>query len=108
MTHNLSRIDLKKATRRVHPTLARLGFKMQKKDLVTMFMESPLYFDLRVEERLALLRDHARRFASRSRLLGQSPLAKTEPVVAAVHVAPPSQGAGAGQSADSSSAISRP
>lgn len=34
-----------------------------KRELVAMFMESPFYFDLRARERLALLRDHIRRFA---------------------------------------------
>ena len=43
---------------------------MQKKELVTLLMESPLYFDLRVEERLALLQDHVRRFPPRSRQSG--------------------------------------
>ncbi len=37
-----------------------------KRELVAMFMESPLYFELRVRERLALLRDHIRRFAFRA------------------------------------------
>jgi len=36
-----------------------------KRELVAMFMESPLYFDLVVRERLTLLRDHIRRFAFR-------------------------------------------
>lgn len=37
-----------------------------KRELVALFMESPLYFELRVRERLALLRDHIRRFAFRA------------------------------------------
>jgi hypothetical protein len=39
---------------------------LRKRELVAMFMESPLYFDLRVRERLALLKDHIRRFAFRA------------------------------------------
>jgi hypothetical protein len=35
---------------------------MQKKDLVSMFMESPFYFELMPRERLFLLKDHRRRF----------------------------------------------
>jgi hypothetical protein len=35
---------------------------MQKKDLVSMFMESPFYFELTPRERLFLLKDHRRRF----------------------------------------------
>jgi len=35
---------------------------MQKKDLVSMFMESPFYFELTPRERLFLLTDHRRRF----------------------------------------------
>jgi hypothetical protein len=47
-----------------------------KRELVAMFMESPLYFDLRVRDRLALLRDHIRRFAFRA-----SQSAETTPVL---------------------------
>ena len=35
---------------------------MQKRRLISMFMESPFYFDLSLRERLFLLRDHGRRF----------------------------------------------
>ena len=35
---------------------------MQKKELVSMFMESPFYFELTPRERLLLLKDHRRRF----------------------------------------------
>jgi hypothetical protein len=35
---------------------------MQKKDLVSLFMESPFYFELPPRERLFLLQDHRRRF----------------------------------------------
>jgi len=35
---------------------------MQKKELVSMFMESPFYFELTPRERLFLLKDHRRRF----------------------------------------------
>ncbi len=35
---------------------------MQKKDLVSMFMESPFYFELTPRERLFLLKDHGRQF----------------------------------------------
>jgi hypothetical protein len=35
---------------------------MQKKELVSMFMESPFYFELTPRERLFLLQDHRRRF----------------------------------------------
>lgn len=35
---------------------------MEKKDLVSMFMESPFYFELTPRERLVLLQDHRRRF----------------------------------------------
>jgi hypothetical protein len=36
---------------------------LNKRELVAMFMESPFYFDLRVQERLELLRDHERRWS---------------------------------------------
>lgn len=36
---------------------------MQKRNLISMFMESPFYFDLTLRERLFLLKDHGRRFA---------------------------------------------
>ncbi len=35
---------------------------MKKRELVSMFMESPFYFELTPRERLFLLRDHWRRF----------------------------------------------
>jgi len=35
---------------------------MRKKELVSMFMESPFYFELTLRERLFLLKDHRRRF----------------------------------------------
>jgi hypothetical protein len=35
---------------------------MRKKELVAMFLESPFYFDLTLQERLFLLNDHRRRF----------------------------------------------
>jgi hypothetical protein len=63
---------------------------MEKKELVTLFMESPLYFDLRVEERLTLLRDHIRRFVSRSRPSGLLTLVKTNLVNSASNDMPPS------------------
>ena len=43
-----------------------MKFHLGKRELVAMFMESPLYFDLRVRDRLALLKDHIRRFAFRA------------------------------------------
>jgi hypothetical protein len=63
---------------------------MEKKELVTLFMESPVYFDLRVEERLALLRDHIRRFVTRSRQSGLLTRVKVDPVDPAAGGAPPS------------------
>jgi hypothetical protein len=36
---------------------------MQKRNLISMFMESPFYFDLSPRERLFLLKDHGRRFS---------------------------------------------
>jgi hypothetical protein len=36
---------------------------LEKRELVAMLMESPFYFDLRVRERLALVRQHHRRFS---------------------------------------------
>lgn len=44
----------------------KMKLHLRKRELVAMFMESPFYFDLRVRERLALLRDHIRRFAFRA------------------------------------------
>lgn len=38
---------------------------MKKKELVSMFMESPFYFELTPRERLFLLEDHRRRFSRR-------------------------------------------
>jgi hypothetical protein len=35
---------------------------MQKRNLISMFMESPFYFDLSLRERLILLKDYGRRF----------------------------------------------
>jgi len=35
---------------------------MQKKDLISMFMESPFYFELTPRQRLFMLQDHRRRF----------------------------------------------
>jgi hypothetical protein len=63
---------------------------MEKKELVTLFMESPLYFDLRVEERLAMLRDHIRRFVSRSRQSGLLTRGKADPLDPAAGGVPPS------------------
>lgn len=37
---------------------------MPKRDLVAMFMESPFYFDLHLQERLQLIKRHVRRFCS--------------------------------------------
>lgn len=48
----------------------RQGLEMKlhlgKRELVAMFMESPFYFELRVRERLFLLKDHLRRLAGRA------------------------------------------
>jgi len=38
---------------------------MQIKDLISMFMDSPFYFELTPRERLLLLQDHRRRFGGR-------------------------------------------
>ena len=50
-----------------------------KKELVAMIMESPLYFELRVRERLELLRDLSRRFSSRPPLAGLGRLIQSAP-----------------------------
>jgi len=72
---------------------------MEKKELVPLFMESPLYFDLRVEERLALLRDHIRRFVSRSRQSARLTRAKAGGDDPAVNGSAPSSGTGGSLSA---------
>jgi hypothetical protein len=64
-----------------------------KRELVAMFMESPFYFDLRVRERLALLRDHIRRFSLRAPQAGLTVLTRFGKVDPAAHVATFSQGA---------------
>ena len=38
---------------------------MNRKDLVAVFMESPFYFDLMLQERLELLQEHENRLATR-------------------------------------------
>jgi hypothetical protein len=53
--------------------------RVRKKELVALFMESPLYFELRVWERLELLREHIRRFSLRAPLSGIATLAKAVP-----------------------------
>jgi hypothetical protein len=53
---------------------------MGKKELVAMFMESPLYFDMLVRERLTLIRDHIRRFAFRASQSGVTTLVHSGPV----------------------------
>ena len=40
---------------------------MEKRDLVAMFMESPFYFDLRLQERLLLVQQHHHRFSIKVR-----------------------------------------
>jgi hypothetical protein len=57
-----------------------------KRELVAMFMESPLYFDLRVRDRLALLRDHIRRFAFRASQSELAPPVLSGQVESTVHV----------------------
>ncbi|MGA9754953.1 MAG: hypothetical protein WBV23_07400 [Desulfobaccales bacterium] len=52
---------------------------MRKKELVAMFMESPLYFELRVRERLELLREHISRFSLQDPLGGIATLANAVP-----------------------------
>lgn len=52
---------------------------LEKKELVAMFMESPLYFELLVRERLELLRDHTRRFSRRNPLTGVARLVNSPP-----------------------------
>jgi hypothetical protein len=56
-----------------------MKFPLGKKELVAMFMESPLYFDLVVRDRLALLRDHIKRFAYRGSQSGETTLAGSSP-----------------------------
>ena len=51
-----------------------------KRELVAMLMESPLYFDLLVRDRLALLRDHIKRFAFRGSQSGVTTPAHSGPV----------------------------
>ncbi|MHB9073915.1 MAG: hypothetical protein ACYC6G_10345 [Desulfobaccales bacterium] len=58
---------------------------LRKRELVAMFMESPFYFDLRVRERLALLRDHIRRFAFRASQSGVTTLVHSGRVDPSVH-----------------------
>ena len=53
--------------------------RMRKKELVALFMESPLYFELRVRERLELLRGHIRRFSLKPPLGGIATLVNTVP-----------------------------
>ena len=40
-----------------------MKYLVQTRELVTMFMESPFYFDLHIRERLALVQRHRRRFS---------------------------------------------
>jgi len=42
-----------------------MNLRPEKRELVAMLMESPLYFELLVWERLELLRDHVRRLSAR-------------------------------------------
>jgi hypothetical protein len=55
-----------------------------KKELVAMLMESPLYFDLRLRDRLELVKDQARRLLHQTQvngLAGQFKPLRPEPVV---------------------------
>lgn len=70
-----------------------------KRELVAMFMESPLYFDLQVRERLALLKDHIRRFAYRATQAGLGALVHSGQVDPAVYAALRPQTAENGRSA---------
>jgi hypothetical protein len=51
---------------------------MQKRRLISMFMESPFYFDLSLRERLFLLRDHGRRFGGWAAAESHDPEASPE------------------------------
>jgi hypothetical protein len=62
---------------------------MRKQELVALFMESPLYFELRVRERLELLREHIRRFSFKAPLGGIATPAKAVP---GDPIAPPTRG----------------
>lgn len=53
---------------------------LDKRELVAMLMESPFYFELLLRERLALVRQHQRRF-SISNQTDQSSLAKANTIV---------------------------
>ncbi len=61
---------------------------LKKRELVAMFMDSPFYFDLRVRERLALLRDHIKRFAFRASQSGVTTLVHSGKVDPSVDAAP--------------------
>ncbi len=63
-----------------------------KRELVAMFMESPFYFDLRVRDRLALLRDHIKRFSLRAPQAGLTALTHFGQIDPAANVATLSQG----------------
>lgn len=39
---------------------------MDRKELVAMFMESPFYFDMIIQERYELIRDHLSRYSANS------------------------------------------
>jgi hypothetical protein len=69
-----------------------------KRELVALFMESPLYFDLRVRERLALLRDHVRRFAFRASQSGVTTLVHSRQVDPSIYAATRPEAAEAGHS----------
>jgi hypothetical protein len=68
---------------------------LRKRELVAMLMESPMYFDLRVRERLELLRDLIRRWSSRSPGLGPTIPAHGAPPDPAGEAAAPARGRGA-------------
>ena len=53
--------------------------RMRKKELVALFMESPIYFELLLRERLELLKDHIRRFSHQAPLGGIAALANVVP-----------------------------
>ncbi|MFA4903154.1 MAG: hypothetical protein WC600_10440 [Desulfobaccales bacterium] len=71
---------------------------LKKRELVAMFMESPFYFDLRVRERLALLRDHIRRFAFRASQSGVTTLVHSGKVDRSIGTATRPEAAEAGHS----------
>jgi hypothetical protein len=52
-----------------------MRLRLLKKEIVALFMESPLYFDLLLQERLELVKDHVRRFSHRIPRLALATLA---------------------------------